>query len=129
MTSGGPPGAPHAVDGPLVPYLACRTALAAQRVGDGGPAVCHALTQAMDGCLSVLFTPLQTANLALVAVGGYGRGELCLYSDIDLMLLHDGHLATGAPERLFYPLWDAGLKVGHAVRSVREALTAASEGL
>lgn len=129
MSTGGPEGANQAAAGSLAPYLACRTALVSNRVGDGGLAVCQALTQAMDGCLTALFAPLAITNCALVAVGGYGRGELCLYSDIDVMLLHNGHLPAGAPERLFYPLWDAGLKVGHAVRSVPEACTAAGEHL
>ncbi|MGH2587611.1 MAG: HD domain-containing protein, partial [Dehalococcoidia bacterium] len=51
-----------------------------------------------------------------------------LYSDVDLMLLHPGRVPPGS-ERVFYPLWDAGLKVGHAVRSVREAVQAARENL
>ena len=57
--------------------------------------------------------------MALVAVGGYGRGELAPYSDVDVVLVHEGkpdgieHAAT----TLWYPLWDGGLKLGHAVRS------------
>jgi [protein-PII] uridylyltransferase len=63
--------------------------------------------------------------VALAALGGYGRGELTPASDIDLLILHD----AGAPERLtalaqsvLYPLWDAGLTVGHAVRTPQECL-------
>src|SRR5215213_8977445 len=84
------------------------------------------LTAALDTGVAALLP--EGGRLALVAVGGYGRGELCLYSDVDLMLLHPGSLPAGA-ERVFYPLWDAGLKVGHAIRSPREAVQAAREDL
>ncbi len=69
-----------------------------------------------------------------MAVGGYGRGELCPGSDLDLLLLHDrgrrdrADLGTRA-ERLWYPVWDAGLKLGHAVRTVKEAVALAGSDL
>jgi [protein-PII] uridylyltransferase len=62
-------------------------------------------------------------NMALVAVGGYGRGELHPGSDVDLLLLHDGPLAEEAGEsisRFLTFLWDIGLQVGHSVRSLDE---------
>ena len=65
--------------------------------------------------------------MAVVALGGYGRGELSLYSDVDLMLLHDVGDAAAAAADLFRPLWDAKLRVGHSVRTVREASDAARE--
>jgi len=110
----------------LVAFTAFREQLVRRRLGDGGPDVCRALTQALDHCLAALLPPALN-RLAVVAVGGYGRGELCLYSDVDVMLLHGGHLPPGAVEAVLYPLWDARLTVGHAVRSVKEALTAARE--
>ena len=63
---------------------------------------------------------------ALVAVGGYGRSELCPQSDLDVMLLHGGRrdIATVA-EHVWYPIWDEGLKLGHSVCTTREALTLA----
>ena len=69
------------------------------------------------------------APLALFAVGGYGRGELFPWSDIDLMALAtEGSQADHADElaRLFALLWDAGLPVGHAVRSAAECTRVAA---
>ncbi|MGI8550269.1 MAG: ACT domain-containing protein [Dehalococcoidia bacterium] len=114
---------------PVASYLALRADLSACRRGEGGPEVCAALTAEMDTCLATLAAPLAGQRVAVVAVGGYGRGELCLQSDIDVLLLHGGRLSPGTAEAVFYPLWDAGLKVGHAVRSVKESLTAAHERL
>ncbi|MBK1879567.1 [protein-PII] uridylyltransferase [Pelagicoccus mobilis] len=67
--------------------------------------------------------------ISVVALGGYGREELCPLSDIDIMFLYpsdtDASLLEKAQEYLvqevLYPLWDAGLKVGHSSRSVDEA--------
>jgi [protein-PII] uridylyltransferase len=67
---------------------------------------------------------------AFVALGSYARAELCPGSDIDVMLLHDGKSTSvaAAADALWYPLWDAGLVLGHAVRTPKEALSlAASE--
>lgn len=85
----------------------------------------------MDDALTRLAAPvLAEHRLAVAAVGGYGRRELCPASDIDLLLLHDrldqGHLAA-AVRAIVYPLWDAGLEVGYAVRDRREALGAVDD--
>jgi [protein-PII] uridylyltransferase len=69
-------------------------------------------------------------RLALVAVGGYGRGDLAPGSDLDLLLLHDAKVAPAAvAEAIWYPIWDEGLKLGHSVRTVKEALDLAGEDL
>nr|WP_193560426.1 [protein-PII] uridylyltransferase [Dankookia rubra] len=62
---------------------------------------------------------------ALVATGGYGRGVLAPYSDIDLLFLTDqsaGPRAQRVVEFVLYLLWDLGLKVGHATRSIRDCM-------
>lgn len=73
---------------------------------------------------------LAQAGCAVVAIGGYGRGELCFCSDIDLLLLHTGRRATltrQLVEQLLRLLWDAGLTVGHCFRTISETLHAARQ--
>ena len=70
------------------------------------------------------------AAITLVAHGGYGRREMAPYSDIDLMLLHDGRAAGGVAEvaaRLVQDLFDAGLQVGQSVRTPAEAIRLARD--
>ena len=72
------------------------------------------------------------APLALFAVGGYGRGELFPQSDLDLLVLADAdaqHAHHDALARLFALLWDAGLPVGHAVRSPAQCTQAAADDI
>lgn len=98
-----------------------------------GSAFCHALTHEVDGWLRELYTEHvgDRDSVALVAVGGYGREELCPQSDLDVLLLHDldeadvGPLASG----LWYPIWDEGVKLGHSVRTIQDALTLAKDDL
>ena len=69
------------------------------------------------------------SGVALIATGGYGRAELTPRSDLDLLLLHDGSITDADAQRLWYPVWDAGLKLGHAVRTKAETLQLASNDL
>lgn len=69
---------------------------------------------------------------ALIAVGGYGRAEQCVHSDIDLLFLFETEVpaaAGGLVEEIAYPLWDQGLEVGHAVRSIDECLELAAQDI
>lgn len=68
-------------------------------------------------------------GVALVALGSFARAEVCPSSDVDLLLLHDGRKRDlgDLVRRVCYPLWDAGLSVGHAVRTPKEAVRAAGE--
>jgi [protein-PII] uridylyltransferase len=67
---------------------------------------------------------------ALIAVGGYGRRELAPHSDLDVVLVHDDDVDLGdLAEKLWYPLWDTGWKVDHAVRSLPETMAAADADL
>ncbi|MBE9516695.1 MAG: [protein-PII] uridylyltransferase, partial [Proteobacteria bacterium] len=69
---------------------------------------------------------------ALIAVGGYGRGELHPCSDIDLMILlpeHNTESHHPSVERFLQFLWDMGLDIGHSTRTVAECIDAASEDI
>ncbi|GAB5895090.1 [protein-PII] uridylyltransferase [Mycolicibacterium mageritense] len=69
-----------------------------------------------------------TSGFAIVATGGLGRGEMLPYSDLDLMLLHDNmpaEVVGEVAEKLWYPLWDANIRIDHSVRTVPEALQVA----
>jgi len=74
-------------------------------------------------------------GIALVAVGGLGRRELAPYSDLDLVLVHDGgrdargNDIAALAERLWYPLWDAGVGLDHSVRTVGQAVAVAATDL
>ena len=71
-------------------------------------------------------------GIALVAVGGYGRGELHPHSDIDIMLLAETDaLVANAPalERFLMLLWDIGLEVGHSVRTVEDCIEQGREDI
>ncbi|KDE98044.1 protein-PII uridylyltransferase [Mycolicibacterium aromaticivorans JS19b1 = JCM 16368] len=73
-----------------------------------------------------------TSGFAIVATGGLGRREFVPYSDLDLMLLHDNmptEIVTQVAELLWYPLWDANIRLDHSVRTVPEALTVANEDI
>lgn len=72
------------------------------------------------------------SGLAVVAVGGLGRREMLPYSDLDLVLLHDDvdpKRVAEVADQLWYPLWDAHIKLDHSVRTVPQALRVASEDL
>ena len=67
---------------------------------------------------------------ALVAVGGYGRSELAPHSDLDVVLVHADDVEVGSlAGELWYPLWDSGGKIDHAVRSVSGTAEAAAADL
>ena len=64
-----------------------------------------------------------TSTISLIAVGGYGRGELHPYSDIDLLILLDESVSEAPPAALsvfLTQLWDIGLEIGHSVRTIAE---------
>ncbi|MEA2971672.1 MAG: [protein-PII] uridylyltransferase [Actinomycetota bacterium] len=98
-----------------------------------GAAFCRAYTELADSWLAGLLG-VGAPGVALVAVGGYGRGDLCPGSDLDVLLIHtrkdrDQAEIKQLADQIWYPLWDAGLKLGHGVRSVKEAVTLAQDDL
>jgi [protein-PII] uridylyltransferase len=93
------------------------------------------LSGLVDGVIAALFqhaTAVQGAPeiLSIAATGGYGRGTLAPFSDIDLLFLTPSAAAGHTfqvVEYMLYFLWDLGLKVGHATRSIEECLAAAEK--
>ena len=104
-----------------------------------GSEACRRLSESYDALVSSLWTSAlseipqaEDAGFALVALGGWGREEICPYSDIDFVLLADAKkeaLATELADKILYPLWDAKVKVGHAVRTFRDAAALARNDL
>ncbi len=94
------------------------------RTGVPGPARRKALARLTDGWLGELAQDagVNVGGVALVAVGGFGRGELSPFSDLDLVLLHStetpASYAGMLAERLWYPIWDSKIRLDHSVRSV-----------
>ncbi|ROR41938.1 [protein-PII] uridylyltransferase [Kitasatospora cineracea] len=95
-----------------------------------GPQRRAALARLTDDWLAALHRAAGgPARTALVAVGGYGRAELSPRSDLDVLLLHEGPLAADLAERIWYPVWDSGVALDHAVRTPGEAREVAAEDL
>ncbi|MEU4655550.1 [protein-PII] uridylyltransferase [Streptomyces sp. NPDC023723] len=116
-------------------YAAARLRLLTEGARSGPPRR-SALSELTDDWLTGLFDSgaegLGLRGVALVAVGGYGRGELSPRSDLDLLLLHDGgddKAVAALADRLWYPVWDLGLALDHSVRTPAEARKTAGEDL
>ena len=90
-----------------------------------GTEMCRILADLLDGALREMVA--DTESFTVVAVGGYGRSMQSRHSDVDVMLLVDG--SEEGALRALYPLWDANLKVGHSVRTVAQAMTAADQNV
>ncbi len=90
-------------------------------------------TQLIDAYIRHYYEKCPAASrsrLALVALGGYGRCEQFPFSDVDILLLHEPEATEElavVTETIFYPLWDAGLEVGHGVRTVDGCLADADK--
>jgi len=100
-----------------------------------GVRLTHALCEATDEWICEVWTSAfesvkVSKRVALVAVGGYGRGELAPYSDLDIMLIHDGEKKIDdLASKIWYPIWDSGLKLGHSVCTVKQATELAKSEL
>ena len=114
------------------------------QAGGGGREICARRAELVDVLLQYVFGAAATAargngaakvSLALIALGGYGRGELNPFSDIDVMLLHQHGTKGISPhleemvQQVLYLLWDSGFKVGHSTRSIKEAIAEANRDM
>src|SRR5438093_620398 len=118
--------------------------------GAGGREICRARAAVLDVLLCAILEAVKNnprvesktapPAFALVAIGGYGRGELNPQSDIDIMFLHNADstsTARGKPhpnlsaltDGLLYTLWDVGLKVGHSVRTTDDCVKIANSDM
>lgn len=108
------------------------------REGASGTEVVNLIREMMDVLICRLFNAIvddvaaadASGHMALVAVGGYGRGELNPFSDIDIMVLHDDSLPVkqveDAAQKLLYLLWDMKLDVGYSVRTIDDCVEMAA---
>ena len=96
-----------------------------------GSVFCADLTKRIDQFIEEIFeTAGSPSEIAVCAIGGYGRKELCPGSDIDVLLIHDQSVdVLPIAEKIWYPLWDAGLKLGHQVGTQDEILNLAELSL
>lgn len=119
----------------------------AHRNGASGVVICQARAAILDHVIRHLWEAVlaglsaqareEFPPIAVVALGGYGRGELNPHSDIDLMFLHEGQVVAHRTKPLpplerimdgvWLPLFDLGLKPGHSVRTVAECVAAAND--
>ncbi len=108
----------------------------------GGIATATYLSEAQDEVIRALYAqitqityqannPSKGERIAIIAVGGYGRGTLAPGSDVDLLILYPVQTAWSetVSEALLYKLWDIGLKVGHATRTIEECIKGAKEDM
>ncbi|MBJ6749941.1 [protein-PII] uridylyltransferase [Geomonas anaerohicana] len=109
------------------------------REGEDGISVVQSITAMTDALVTRLFTALsddlqmhKSGQLALIAVGGYGRRELNPYSDLDLLFLYSGKdskVVEEAANRLLYFLWDLRLDVGYSVRTIADCVDMAANDI
>src|SRR5688572_15782111 len=118
------------------------------RAGTSGREVCQGRATLIDVLFRYLWTTARSSlsaqaqkefpPLALVALGGYGRGELNPHSDIDFMFLHSGQVVASLKplphlsklmDSIIYPLWDLGFKIGHSVRTIQECVQVANSDM
>lgn len=109
--------------------------------GADGAWVVHTIAEMVDTLMKKLFRCITSdvrhqaggrEQIALVATGGYGRGELNPYSDIDIMFLYggrDGRRVEDIANKVLYFLWDMRLDVGYAVRTIEDCVEMANSDL
>ncbi len=111
----------------------------------GGREICQGRAQLVDVIVRNIFESATRYALAvgkhkerpvaLCAIGGYGRGELNPFSDVDIMFLHNGQggevpaFVGDVVSQILYLLWDVGFKVGHSTRSLGAAIRLANEDM
>ncbi len=134
-----PADAPPCADSLKASYKAAKAALLDRfKSATNVDGLMHALGRATDDALKGAWEACDMpASAALLAVGGYGRGELAPYSDVDILVLlpdhaeHDGpdHADPARIERLIGMAWDLGLDIGSSVRTVSQCIDEANNDI
>src|SRR5580658_10248 len=114
------------------------TLLRRLEAGEDGIALGQSNARFLNACIRLLFEGAARRSrlpggIALAAVGSFGRGAVALHSDADVVLIVDSRVeakeASAVAEALLYPLWDAGIAVGHQVLSATDTSSLAREDL
>ena len=98
----------------------------------GGREFCQRHSRLMDEHIKTIIQNTIPDDVAIIATGGYGREELCPYSDIDLLFLTPKNTTQDidkAIEKFLYTIWDSGIKIGHAVRTIDECMRITNEDI
>ncbi len=127
-------GRQHGAVGVVMRRAVVAARLDAMKHADRGDRIAARLARSIGALIKAVFSGAATknANIAVCAVGGFGRGELAPFSDVDLLFLHDaGDDAALRPllDAMLYPLWDSGLKIGHGVHTPKSALQFVKEDM
>lgn len=116
----------HPGSSPIKSFLAEEESLIrdAHFSGAGGSEVVQRRTALIDRTLRSLYEPFRSTGSmpVLAAIGGYGRGELNPFSDIDILFLCRDERERERAPRMLYALWDAGLDIAYSVRTVEECI-------
>ncbi len=113
----------------------------AHKNGMGGQFICSANSLVVDKLIIHLYerfiqrrknlSSTITSNFCIVALGGYGRSQLCPKSDIDLLFMYSSpvsdEIKTIIVDEIAYPLWDSGYNASHSSRTFREAIADSKE--
>jgi [protein-PII] uridylyltransferase len=127
---------PQTAEQPLAVLQTAREELIADFLAGKAPDFLHEHAELLDAYFQETYEAsdigprigIEKNPYALIALGGYGRREQCVHSDVDLLFLFEDRVpdeAMALVEEMVYPLWDVGLEVGHATRSLEDCVTVA----
>lgn len=98
--------------------------------GYGGRRLTSIHTERTDSILREVFSSVNVrSGLCLIAVGGYGRGELAPFSDVDIMLFAKDRSASEAAREILYKLWNTNLQISHSFRTPSDCINEANRDI
>ena len=128
----------HTQNTPIQALIRKKQQLVQNFLENGSPVFLDNLTRVLDEYVFTVYEKSIAArrmviagqSFAVIALGGYGRKEQCIHSDIDLLILFDDAVPPEVEafvQEIVYPLWDARFEVGYAVRHMNECIDMAFE--